>query len=379
MTDTLEAEAPAPAKPARARMADGIYLGLPMAQYVNDDALSGSGVATLLSEPGAFQWERADNPLYDASESKPQLRGSAVHCAVLEGIEAYDAGYCVAPTGAHILTSGDSMGAWLKAARDCGREDLAGLKISGKVAELRERVLEARQRLAEDDALYPRFADELIGGRALLSEQDDMFVRLLERFVRGASFAPLVTDGVPEVSIFMTRSDGVRVKCRTDYLTAAAITDLKSYGRPPGRARTLKKHLIREAFYNGYDLQAVHNHQTVLAAGREHLASPDRFSIIGADVDTGTKLERIFEAHQKKAPVFHWLFLRMGGAITGIDIPFRQSDGRWQMSSGEIAEAIDILKAYRKRCGADELWLTDDGRQEIEDLDWPLDAWEGRA
>lgn len=374
MTDT--AQAPAPAKPTRKRHADGIYLGLPMEAYVEDDALSGSGVATLLSEPGAFQWERVDNPLYDAPESKPQLRGSGAHCAILEGLEAYEAAYCLPPKGAHVLRTGDELSGWLKRSKEAGLHTLA---TSGKVDELRARVAMARKDMAEDHPLYPRFAEELIGGRKLIGEADDMFIRLLESFVRAPDndLAHLVSDGVPEVSIFITRSDGVRVKCRADYLNRPAITDLKTYGRAPGRSRTLKKHLVREAFYNAYDLQAVHNHQTVMAAGRMCLT--DELAISGGDDATANRLIEIFGAHQDKPPVFHWLFLRMGGAISGIAIPYRQSDGRWQYSRDEIAEAIETLKSYRKRCGEDQLWLTSEGVQEIEDTDWPLDAWEGRV
>lgn len=360
---------------------NGIYLGLPMAEYIADPALSGSAFYHLLTEPGALPWNSAANPLWDGGESsKGQLRGSAAHSAILEGLAAYEAAYCVAPQGA--LKTGEDMSAWLARAK-AAREDLAGLKISGKVAELRARIEDARRLIAEDDDLWPVFYDEKIGGRAVLSANDDAFVRILHRFVHNdIDFRRHLTGGVPEVAIVLTR-EGVRYKCRIDYMTAGCDLDLKTYGRPPNLDSSLKRHLVRQAFYNGAHLQAAHNASmaahagALLRDGRLGIESDARMAAVSPD--SAIRLRDIFALRASRPPVFRWLFLRMDGPPTGMLIPFRPSDGMYQKALADIEDAVAVYQDYIATCGANELWFTSAGEQEIEDVDWPLGAWEGKS
>lgn len=354
-------------------LADGIYIGLPMADYLADPALSGSAFYALLTDPGAITWDSPANPLWkEEASTVGQLRGSASHCAILEGIEAYEAAYCVAPNGA--LKTGDDMSAWLARAK-AERADCAGLRTSGKVAELRARIEDARQRIAEDDPLWPIFYDEKVGGRAVLSAGDDAFVRLLHRFVHSdPDCAKHVTGGLPEVTIVLTR-EGVRFKCRIDYMTASTDLDLKTYGRPPNLDMDLKRHLVRQNFYNGAHLQAAHNHS--MASAAHVLFQTDQIELFGATQrDT---LNAIMFARDDREPVFRWLFVRMDGAPASMVVPFRQSDGMYQHALQQIDHATDIYREYSERCGAGELWLTSHGEQEISEMDWPMSAWEGRA
>lgn len=357
-------------------LADGIYLGLPMADYLADPALSGSAFYALLTDPGAITWDSPANPLWkDEPSTVGQLRGSASHCATLEGLDAYEAAYCVAPNGA--LKTGDDMSAWLARAK-AEREDCAGIRTSGKVAELRARLEEARQRIAEDDPLWPVFFDEKVGGRAVLSAGDDAFVRLLHRFVHSdPDCAKHVTGGLPEVTIVLTR-EGVRFKCRIDYMTASTDLDLKTYGRPPNLDIDLKRHLVRQNFYNGAHLQAAHNHS--MAAQAEQLVLHGGLPIYQAGNVSGdreTDLTGIFLQREAKPAVFRWLFVRMDGAPASMVVPFRQSDGMYQHALEQIERATDIYREYSERCGAGELWLTCHGEQEIDDTDWPIGAWGG--
>lgn len=361
---------------------DGVYLGLPMAEYVADPALSGSAFYHLLTEPGAIAWNSPANPLWDGGESsKGQLRGSAAHSAILEGLAAYEAAYCVAPQGA--LKTGEDMSAWLAKAK-AAREDLAGLKISGKVGELRARIEDARRLIAENDELWPVFYDEKIGGRAVLSANDDAFVRILHRFVHSdVDFRRHLTGGLPEVTIVLTR-EGVRYKCRIDYMTAGGDLDLKTYGRPPNLDSSLKRHLVRQAFYNGAHLQAAHN--ATMAAHAGALLRSGRLEITNMSqaeppvfVDAVIRLRDIFALRAARPPVFRWLFLRMDGPPTGMLIPFRQSDGMYQKALADIEHAVTVYQNYVATCGAGELWFTSAGEQEIDDTDWPLGAWEGKS
>lgn len=360
-------------------LADGIYLGLPMDDYVNDPALSGSGIYKLLTEPAALRWESEANPLFEPAErksTKGQLRGSAAHCAVLEGMGAYEAVYMVKPEG--MLSSSDDLKGWLRTARAKLEDQLgAGLKreeakpylLTGDKADLIARI-----RALDPEA--PVWDEDAAGGRQLLSADDDQYVRVVERFLRGLDeVAPHISGGLPEVTIVLTKG-GIRWKCRVDYLTADTVLDMKSYGRPPNRGKTLREHCIATAGFSGYDLQAVHNHRMVMAAGeRFRNKTPDM--VLECDAREVGELSNIFYAHARKAPVFRWLFVRMAGAPTAIIIPFRESDGQWQMALEDIAAAERTFIEFRDQCG-EGIWMQFEGEQELEDTDWPLSIMRGR-
>lgn len=365
-------------------LADGIYIGLPMEKYIADrSALSGGAFFDLLTEAGQITWKKPGvNPLKEEdADTVGQLRGSACHSAILEGPEAFDAAFCVAPEG--VLKTGDDMTAWLKKAKDA-RADLAGLTVSGKVGELRKRVEEARKVIVETDPLYPLFYDEKVGGRSVLSAADNAYVQLVACFVRSnPTLAPYLNDGVPEVTIVIT-IDGIRYKCRVDYMSPTCDLDLKSYGRPPNIDTPLKRHLIRQAFYNGAHLQAVHNSSMTAKAGALYRAG--ELKIHGAfdgtvegdmekHVEDAFRLRTIFEQRATKPAIFRWLFARMDGPPATMLVPFRQSDGIYQETLQSIERAVEIYREYCERCGGpDKLWFTDHGEQEIEDMDWPMGA-----
>lgn len=357
-------------------LADGAYIGLPMADYLADPALSGSAFYNLLTEPGAITWDTPANPLFDpdAAEKKTlgQTRGSAAHCAILEGLPAYEAAYCIAPNGA--LRTGEDMSAWLARAK-ARRDDFAELRTSGKVAELRARIEEARQFLREDDPLWPSFFDEKVGGRTVLSAGDDAYVRMLTHFIRSnPKLAKYLCEGLPELTLVLTL-DGVRYKCRIDYLSPQCDLDLKSYGRPPNIDMDLKRHLVRQAFYNGAHLQAAHNARMSAAAGA--LALAGKLPIHGSESDAAL-LQAIFRARAERPAVFRWLFVRMDGPLACMLVPFRQSDGMYQKALDDIETAVSVWRSYVATCG-DGIWITDHGEQEIDDVDWPIGAWEGRV
>src|SRR5690606_15843168 len=173
---------------------DGVYLDLPFDAYLADEATGGSTCLKLLTDPGAIQWENERNPLWDAPEKKPATRGQATHAAVLEGIEAYEQRFCVAPPGC--IRTGKDM-------EDVLRK--AGLKISGTVAEQRARIEEWRKTylpLNEGDQPIPTFYDEAVAGRTVISARDDKYVRVVANFLRSdPTFGPILANGVPEVSI----------------------------------------------------------------------------------------------------------------------------------------------------------------------------------
>jgi PDDEXK-like domain of unknown function (DUF3799) len=361
------------ARPPAAHV-DGIYLDLPLGDYLADRALSGSAFKRLLSDPAALTWESEANPLWlhpERAANRPRLRGSAAHCAILEGLEAYEARYAVKPEG--VMSTSAELKRWLSAKRaefiaasvdsKLSKADREAVKQTGEFDELAARVL----------ALDPKASIwALDDDTETLHPSDDQYVRLLERFV-GAdpAFAPLVSDGLAELSIFWTEGD-LRFKARIDYLNAHTLLDLKTFGQPPKRGFGLREHCVREACWNGYDLQAVHNARAAEAAA-DRLGG-ENFGVRGArGREQSISAYALFSKLRAKRPVFRWLFVRMGGAPTGISIPFRESDGQWQEARAQIDEACALYRQLRARFG-DDLWIVSHGEQEIEDQDWPLAA-----
>lgn len=235
---------------SRPLLVDGVYLDLPLHEYLADPALSGSAFKVLLTDPPAWRWERADNPLWERGETRFQARGTACHAAILEGLAAYEARFGVKPDRRdypEALDTTDDLKAWLRE-RDG--------KTSGVKADLIARVLE----IDPGAPIWSEIEERAIAGRAPLANADDVYVRLLEAFVRrDPDFAPLVADGLAEVTVIWTDETGQRLKARLDYLNAASVTDLKTFGRPPRRGQSLRQYVVSEVVANGYDIQAVHN------------------------------------------------------------------------------------------------------------------------
>jgi hypothetical protein len=352
-----------------ALIADGVFLDLPLWQYLADPALSGSAFKTLLVDPPDWKWQRPDNPLRERTESRPQVRGSAAHAAILEGLAAYEARYALEPRRSdhpEALDTASDMKAWLK-----GRD----LKVSGDKAELRERILGACH---PDDApdFWEDLEERLLNGRTPIKSADDAYVRMLERFVRSdEAFAPLVTGGLAEVSIFWTE-DGQRNKARLDYLNALGVLDLKTFGQPPMQGRTLLQHVLREASIYGYDIQAVHNARALKAA-RERITHADFAVHASASGDGFGRIDQAIDLITEAADAFTWLFIRMGSYPTGVAVKFGprdrygNPDAIWEAAERKVEVATANFNAYAKTCG-DGPWMRSDGLVACDAADWPL-------
>ena len=355
----------------RTLLEDGVYLDLAMDAYLADPALSGSAFKLLLVDPPAWRWERPDNPLWERPETRPQRRGTAAHCAILEGLAAYEARFGVMPDRRDhpdALDTMDDLRAWLRE-RDG--------KVSGTKGDLVARVLEIDQ----DAPIWSAIEERAIAGRVPLANADDTYVRLLEAFVRrDPDLAPLVTGGLPEVTVIWTDGQGRRFKARLDYLNPAAVTDLKTYGRPPKRGMSLRQHVVAEVVANGYDIQAVHNTRAAAVAMNMVLGNLPGLIVASGEgaSDRIATLQDIAQACVTPGgvspPVFHWLFVRMGSAPTGIALPFRDG-ARFRHVEDEIAQAVANHAAFSAAFAPGDLWFRSEGLVEIDEQDWPMWGW----
>lgn len=353
-------------------LADGVYLDLALSAYLADPAIGGHGLKTLLVDPPGWRWERPDNPLWERAESRALTRGSAAHCAILEGLAEFEARYCVAPKAEDwpdALDTCDDIRAWLKE---------RGAKASGSKSEISLRAVELAAEREEKLLFWAALETELLAGRTALSEADDAYVRLLERFVHSdPALGPLVRGGLAEVSVIWTEgagSNAVRCKARFDYV-GPGLVDLKTFGQPPRIGRTLAQHLVAEICGQGYDLQALHQVQAWRAA-RSFLLG-ERGELSAAGPGARDRLDRLQAlAGVLEAPPYHWLFLRMGGAPTGIALPFERDGDLWRRAETHRAQALTHYRSFRAAYGEGELWFRSEGVAEIADTDIPPWAWE---
>jgi len=362
---------------SREPLPDGLHVGLSMADHVAEKALSGGAFKVLLTEPAGLWWESDANPLYVAPEPSSRrhyLRGHAVHAAVLEGIEEYEAGFVIKPEG--VMTTLEDLKDFLRAKRAEHEAKLGpDVKLSRDEAKPYLMTGDRADLIARVRALDPeaRIWDAESESRAILLAEDDEYVRVVQRFIsQDPAYAPHLSGGVAELSYFWTE-DGVRYKIRPDFLNPQTVLDLKSYGRAPRRGQSLRQHCVREIALNGADLQAVHNHRGVMRCAAEYASGKLQ---VHAHGEKGRRLAERAEqvisaiASNEEPPLFRWLYVRMGGAPTAIMLPFRTTNSQWAIAEQDIEDAVDIFKGFRETCGAG-IWMASVGEVEIDDYDWP--------
>lgn len=353
----------------------GIYLNLPMAHYLRDDALSGSGLKKLLTSAPDWKWELPDNPLYRAPESDARALGSVVHVPVLEGMAAYEALYFVAPvlddSQPNIMRTADDMKRW------CKDHDI---KVSGTKAELWDRIKGHWQVLSiggapgEDEPMFwEEYIEREAQGREVLKAEVDRFVRQAAGTVHAWPEArALLSGGLPEVSMFW-QEDDVRYKARFDYLSPTAVVDLKKFGQAPPRGLSLRTYLTRELIKYNYDIQAVHNWRA--ATQLPSLIKAGLATASGSDATARLELlSKIADAYDHEAPEFSWLFLRVPGPPQGWIMPFPRTKRRWKHAVDDCEEAVQRFRDFRDTCG-DGQWI-EVGVGEFDDDDVPAYAWE---
>lgn len=306
------APATTPEKPAR--IAPGVYFGLPEDAYHSDPALGSGDIRSLNTCPMYYWRNSAMNPAREPDEETPALLfGRALHKLVLEGRQAFVAAYTAAPEPRDfpgcLITVDDIKGA-LKA---------AGEKVTGNKPDLIAR-LKAVQPSAVvfDDIVAAHAAEAQKSGTTVLKRT--MFEEVV---LAGGSIAadgrvaPAFQGGCPEISVFWER-DGVPLKCRIDYLRLgrwhdkrllALSTDLKSFanqrGLPPERAVALAIAEYR------LDMQAAHNTEGAaqiagfLAAGQ----------MFGAEA-VNPKWLAALASVSPDDHVWHWAFFQKDAPVT---------------------------------------------------------------
>lgn len=292
----------------------GIYFGLSDTDYHADGALGSTGMKRLLQSAPDFWWESPMNPARPEDKETPaKIFGRALHRAVLEGREAFEAIYSPTEFPGNVKA---------------GKDERAFIASVGKLA------------LSRDDY------DRILAASAFIRANPHL----------GNAF----TNGMPEVSVFWER-DGIMMKARFDFLKLNAITDLKSIRNRNGKEF---KKACRDAIANyEYALSADHYME-----GRRQMARLIADGAVFGDHDPAW-LSRV-AANE----VFAFVLVFWQAEGSPISHGFKLSPGNPMLGQARywIDKAVDTYRRFLAEFGTDTAWILADPLDELDDSDMPI-------
>lgn len=357
---------------------DGVYFDLDPEAYRNDPAKGSTDHKAILAN--AIQWQARrlksvmeDLGLIEALTDKEQAErdakreagkafGHAVHTMVLDGEEAFDEQYVVRP---------DMPEGLVKITRDQIRDALGDACRLPRSAALYDHVVEAKIKrpagadwLLEDEWLV-RVAEE-VAGRQEMSRRWKATIDRINWMMtvpradhKGLSFRErYLSGGQPEVSVFWTDENGVRLKCRFDYLRIKSLLDVKTYAAKENQG-------AMEAFSNAvetyaYDMQAMH-----YLEGRRALPALVGAGKVYGEVGRGW-LEQV-AAFPAERVQWGWLAVQTVG-LPEVDMVEPDTKGlMFAASYQQVLLARRIYAAHRDKFGDDQLWTANRGIVQFDD------------
>jgi hypothetical protein len=215
---------------------------------------------------------------------------------------------------------------------------------------------------------WPAMKAELCEGKTTLSRRWMATLRLIDRLLDtprndygGQSIRQAVlANGQSQVSVFWTDPDGVRCKCRFDYLRIKAVIDVKTFAAAEGVE-------IVEAFWNAisrfaYDMQAAH-----YLEGRAAIHDLVAQGRVFGDHDPDW-IARV--AAYRDAPQWSWVTIQTVG-MPEVDL---MNFGADQIAAA-AAEQVKLARAkYREhmdRFGPDAPWVSLRGPITLGDMSAP--------
>lgn len=222
--------------PAEGPLPDGVYIGLGEARYFEQDALGSSDLAYLWDDDQAdgWWWRSRHNPWFVRKPSDPLDFGSALHAMLLEGREAFDGRYFIAPDRRDYPGLLVSQSDLFSALRESQAPKVPAKTRKADLVEMARAYLPDRH--VWDDILE-RASRKARGRVVLEAEAAWQLGVMLEAAMAEPDMRAFATaeGGVrlTEVSVFWTlpktrAGGGTRLRFRFDSLLPAANGDLKS-------------------------------------------------------------------------------------------------------------------------------------------------------
>jgi hypothetical protein len=234
------------------QMAPGVYPKMPRAEYDAIQALSNSGMKDLAISD-LRHWYHWINPAPKPEveeETAAQRMGSALHCAVLEPEEEFNARYVRALDAADCLDTVGEIRQWVV--------DRGG-KCTGTRKE--EVIASALAHMANIGEYVPILAEEQ---KRFFAQHEGKTILNPEEWTRLAGMAvalanepalkPILKSGEPEVSIVARDpGTGVLLKARLDWMAPGITLDLKSFTQQ--RGKSIDKSVYDAIYYERYWVQ----------------------------------------------------------------------------------------------------------------------------
>lgn len=334
-------------------LAPGVYFGLPEAEYFADDAIGSTDLKELARSPADWWWNSAHNPLRQPPADNDGKRfGSALHTALLEGMDVYEARYFIRPEAPEkCVRTMDDMRALL---------DYVGVayKKSLKKDELTDLFLSHHP----EHVVYDRWIVEQtqqFAGMVEISERWDQAIRLMAQVIRShPQLKDAFVGGMPEVSVIYMR-DGVKRRARFDYLKPQGLFDLKSISN--WRGDDFRKACLKQIASFSYDVQAadyIDAHAEMLSLLRE--------GRIFGEVDPAFPKE-VLKASEF---LFVFVFMQTIGSPRALPVVFPQGNIVHETGQRVKQAALENYRTYRDRFGLENMWV------EVDELWNPaLDDW----
>lgn len=368
---------------------DGVYLNLKEENYYADWAIGGTSLSTLKSSPPDWWWESPFNTLVpdkvtkDEDATKAMLFGSAVHCALLEGMDVFNLVYGAMPdkySHRNALAKGDDFKKWLKE---------KGEKVSGSNQELIDRILGIDATVPILDVIQDEWLKQ---GKKPLSRIDFNKIHLMERVLMGpydqetrkrnlSALGKAFQGGLSEVSVFWTDDQGIRQRARFDKLKPNATIDLKTYSN--WKTRDFGKAMLRDAALKGHHIQAAHYEEArnqlrrLVGEGRVFFSKP-------VDAEMKAEISRQIELLKEIAAAetwrWVWVYYKTDGSprAKGVIMDWKKTHAQiYAEGCGVRAEALANFLHYRSffDLGQDKpMWVDPETIWAPAIEDWPTYA-----
>ena len=339
----------------------GVYLGLPFEDYLAEPSLSASGIKALMTSPLTY-WAQCLDPNREDKSTPSKSMGRALHKMILEGTAAFDEAYAIAPIPEEYPDCLQGVEA-LRA--KCAE---LGLKKSGTLMEMSERILEIDPGCILWPVIKDEFQEELAAGNREIVSRDvyAQCMRAFEAITANDAARIAISSGLPEVSVFWKDINGVPMKSRLDYLKPKAILDLKSFSNSSGAP--LDRAVARAMATYKYHVQAYIYTQAAKAA---------KAMILQGHVFGNNPANLQQFADQPHDPRFFFIFLETGAAPNVLVREVTQTQGDvvsmlWESGKRSTVAAIETWQVFMDKYGRDNPWRENQQARAFQDEEFPI-------
>jgi hypothetical protein len=310
----------------------GIHFGMDEDTYHELPCCSNSHILNILSSPTIFWAESWMNPVKVkdrrekvSTDKTHNIVGRAYHAMILEGREAYEARYYVAPDPKEYPGALRNVDEIKQAIEKCDAKPVSKVDVPGEEGKTRTAKKEDwAAQLARLDRSVPVWdnilarAEKLAKGRPMVDVETDTMIRIAAHMIaQDPMLQKAFRGGYPEVTlIWRDPRCGVLMKARVDYMKFRVLVDLKSFQN--SRGRSVRKAIIKSISDNHYALQPavyLEGAQEVRGLIRKHGASaihwhgPDDSEAAGAAQEFAMKWATVEQPDE-----WLWVFQQKGDA-----------------------------------------------------------------